>query len=331
MVRRQRIGIIGTGMAGMTLAKALSRTADVSIFEKSKGVGGRMATRRLEDAAFDHGAQYFTVRDDRFRHELEASRQAGIVQAWDGDIVRLGDGGALTASASSAPRYVGCPSMNALPKSMSAGLNILHDVQVTAITGEPGQWYLDMQDRREGPFDWVIAAAPAPQSAALLPSRFAHHEALGLVKMNACFTLMIKLKDGAGIPFAAARIDDPVIEWIARNETKQGRSESACLVVNSNPLWADLNIDKPLDIIRGHMLDALRNHIPIEMAEAEDAIIHRWRYANVQQPAGKAFLLDQTSQLAACGDWCIAGRVEAAFLSGAGLGDALQGILEVAE
>lgn len=290
-----------------------------------------MATRRLEDAAFDHGAQYFTVRDDRFRNELEAAQMAGIVQAWNGDIVHLAGDGALTASTASTPRYVGCPSMNALPKSMSAGTNILHEVQVTAITGEPGQWYLDMKDRREGPFDWVIAAAPAPQSAALLPSRFAHHEALGLVKMNACLTLMLRLKHGASIPFAAARIDDPVIEWIARNESKPGRSEAACLVVNSNPLWADLNIDEPLDIIRGQMLDALCSYIPIELGDAEGAVIHRWRYANVQQPAGKAFLLDQTSQLAACGDWCIAGRVEAAFLSGAGLGDALRSIIEVAE
>jgi predicted NAD/FAD-dependent oxidoreductase len=317
-------------MAGMTLARALCKIADVSIFEKSKGVGGRMATRRLEDAAFDHGAQYFTIRDDRFRHELEAAHKAGIVQAWNGNIVRLGEDGVLTTSASRTPRYVGCPSMNALPKSMSDGLNVLHDVQIATITGEPGQWYLEMRDQREGPFDWVIATAPAPQSAALLPSRFEHHVALSLVKMNACITLMVRLKHGASMPFAAARIDDPVIDWICRNDTKPGRSEAPRLVVNSNPLWAEVNIDRPLDIIRGHMLDALRNYIPIELAECEGGVIHRWRYANVQRPVGKTFLLDRASQLAACGDWCIGGRVEAAFLSGAGLGDALQGIIEVA-
>ncbi|NTF34630.1 NAD(P)/FAD-dependent oxidoreductase [Rhizobium skierniewicense] len=325
MVIRQRIGIIGAGVAGITLARSLSKIADVSIFEKSKGVGGRVATRRSEDAAFDHGAQYFTIRDDRFRNALEAACLAGSVQTWNGDLVYLGTHRDPTQSASKTPRYVGCPSMNALPKAMSEGLNVLLNVQISAITGEPGQWYLQIGDEREGPFDWLISTAPAPQSAALLPSRFEHHDALSLVKMNACFTLMVRPTHGLHIPFAAARVDDPVIDWICRNESKPDRPETPGLVVNSNPVWADTNIDRPLDVVQADMIDAIRRYIPIEY---EAAVIHRWRYANVQRPVGKAFLLDRASQLAACGDWCIGGRVEAAFLSGAGLGDALQGIIE---
>jgi renalase len=229
------------------------------------------------------------------------------------------------------PRYVGVPSMNALPKAMSIGLDIRVDEQVAEITGDPGRWFLHSADRREGPFDWVVATAPAPQSSAVLPSRFAHHDTLGVVEMNACFTLMIRLDYDGSIPFAAARIDDQVIDWISRNNTKPGRSETPCLVVNSNSMWADANIDKPLDTIRQKMIEAVRRYVPLAPFQADTAMIHRWRHANVQRPAGSSYLLDRASQLAACGDWCIGGRVEAAYLSGAGLADALREIIEASQ
>lgn len=328
MAIRRRFAVIGAGMAGLTVARVLSGVADVRIFEKSHGVGGRMATRWIDAVSFDHGAQYFTIRDNRFHDALETPRANGVVQPWNGDVASLTEDGLIERRDSNTIRYVGSPSMNALPKSLSIGLDIQNSSEVGAVTGEPGRWFVTLRERTEGPFDWVIATAPAPQSAVILPARFAHHDRLGLVEMNGCFTLMARLKMCARVPFAAAHVDDPVINWISRNDTKPGRPEARSLVVNSNAVWADINLDRPLEDIRKEMLEALRRYVDIDAYEADSAVIHRWRYANVQRPAGRSFLLDQRSQLAACGDWCIAGRVEAAFLSGAGLGDALRAIIE---
>ena len=326
-----RIGIIGAGMAGLTLARGLSDRADVSIFEKSHGVGGRMATRWIDGVSYDHGAQYLTIRDARFHDALEAARAEGLVEPWSGQVASLGEDGLIERTAKGTIRYVGNPSMNALPKFLSGGIDIHPHAQVGAISGEPGRWFVSVRDSTEGPFDWVVAAAPAPQSARLLPARFAHHDKLGSVEMNACFTLMTTLRHFARFPFAAAHVDDPVINWISLNNTKPGRPSTPCLVANSNAVWADVNIEKPLDSIKQQMLEALRLYVQIDPDEAQAATVHRWRYANVQQAAGEPYLIDRDSQLAACGDWCIAGRVEAAFLSGAGLGDALAAIIEVAE
>jgi predicted NAD/FAD-dependent oxidoreductase len=63
---KKRIAIIGAGMSGLTLANRLSKIAEVVLFEKSRGVGGRMSTRQADPFTFDHGAQFFTVRDKRF-------------------------------------------------------------------------------------------------------------------------------------------------------------------------------------------------------------------------------------------------------------------------
>lgn len=323
MAKRFRVGVIGAGIAGLTLARSLQKVADVTVFEKSKGVGGRMATRRIADLSFDHGAQYFTVSDQDFRVEIDDSCGAGLVQPWKGDVVSLIAGGPVRHVVPSITRYVAVPSMTALPKAMSKGLDIRLDCRIVEIDGEPGRWLLHAGEFVEGPFDWIVATAPAPQTASLLPASFSHHDTLREVGMHACFTLMIKRDPDVSAPFAAAHTSDPVIGWIAHNETKPGRPAPACLVVNSNGVWADTKIDTPLDAVRKCMIEALQRNIAIEATEAESAVLHRWRYADVHNPARQSFLLDRDAQLAACGDWCIAGRVEAAYMSGMGLAKAL--------
>lgn len=322
MSDRKRVAIIGAGMAGVTLARALAGDASVRIFEKSKGIGGRMATRRIDDVAFDHGAQYFTVRDPRFRDVVDAAAADGIVERWDEDVVSL-PAAPENDRRSMEPRYVGTPSMNALPKWLAEACDIVFDAEIASISGSPGRWDLRWLTGEDGPFDWVVTTAPAPQSAALLPPGFAHAEALGATGMNACFTLMVTLRAGASIPFAAARTDDSVIGWISRNDTKPGRASASCLVVNAHAEWSDRHVDAPLESLRARMIDALRRYIPLDVDEADSAVIKRWRYANVSRPAGQPFLLDRRHHLACCGDWCIAGRVEAAFQSASLLADAL--------
>ena len=323
MAERLRVGIIGSGIAGLTVASSLQTIADVTVFEKSRGVGGRMATRRIGDVSFDHGAQYFTVRDEDFRLEMDGAFRAGLVTPWTGDVVSLMAGGPERRVVPSTTRYVAVPSMTALPKAMAEGLDIRLEFRVAEIVGEPGRWHIRSDDAVEGPFDWVVATAPAPQTAALLPASFSHHDTLREVGMHACFTLMIKRDSSVAAPFAAAYVSDPVIGWIAYNQTKPGRAAPATLVVNSNGVWADANIDMPLDAVRRLMIESLQSIIAVEAMEVESAVIHRWRYADVHNPARQSFLLDQDAQLAACGDWCIAGRVEAAYLSGRSLAMAM--------
>lgn len=101
-------------------------------------------------------------------------------------------------------------------------------------------------------------------------------------------------------------------------------------LVNATAQWSDAHLEEPLDDVRHSMLEAIRRYVPISPVEADSAMIHRWRYANVERPTGQPFLLDDESRLAACGDWCIAGRVEAAFLSATALGDALKQIVKAA-
>ena len=62
------IAIIGAGISGCSCAHQLTQAGhQVTVVEKGRGVGGRMATRRMDGARIDHGAQFFTARDIRLQ------------------------------------------------------------------------------------------------------------------------------------------------------------------------------------------------------------------------------------------------------------------------
>ena len=127
------IAVIGAGMAGLAAATALTRGGeDVRLFDKGRGPGGRMATRRVKlgeaEIAFDHGAQYFTARSPEFRDVVDSWMRAGTAAEW-------GEG-----------RYVGTPAMNSVIRAMAAPLEVTWGAQVGAIEGAPGAWRLRMED-----------------------------------------------------------------------------------------------------------------------------------------------------------------------------------------
>ena len=110
-----KVAVIGAGISGLMCARTLvDHGFPVTLFEKSRGVGGRMATRRTHDGLrFDHGAQYFTVRDGRFRRYVESWIEDGIVEPWRGRIVVL-DSGTIKEEKMGADRFVAVPGMNAM-------------------------------------------------------------------------------------------------------------------------------------------------------------------------------------------------------------------------
>ena len=86
------IAVIGAGLSGLVFARTLNADTKVVIFEKSRGFGGRMATRRAELLEFDHGAQFFTAKGDPFQNFLKPFMDVGIVKVWNANVVHLNNG-----------------------------------------------------------------------------------------------------------------------------------------------------------------------------------------------------------------------------------------------
>lgn len=339
---RKHFAIIGAGMAGVTCARTLAQAGhQVTLFEKSSGIGGRMATRDSVHGTFDHGAQYFTVRDPRFMQALETV--PGLCKRWSATTIRVLDELGRIAEAdrpSQETHWVPAPGMKALPSRWALPLMEQHQVEletrVTRIERDAlnaRHWQL----RTDSPtgtqqvfsgFDAVLLAMPSAQSQALLSTsalapRLA--EQLDKVQVAPCWTLMVAFPQAMqpgmsslGPQWNAARSTHHRIAWLARESSKPGRGKVERWTVQASAAWSQehLNDDEPR--VQAKMLKAFGEVTGIR-AQPSHVDLQRWSYAKTIQPLGKTHLWDAKTSVGLCGDWCLGHRVEDAFLSGLAL------------
>lgn len=305
-----RIGIVGAGMAGLSCADALSRRDhEVILFDKARGAGGRMSTRRLEcDAgtmSFDHGAQYFTVRDREFS-KLAADWSLRTVAApWP---------------EAGADAWVGLPGMNAVIRDMASRHRVEYGFLVKGLFREHSGWWISGEHGTRGPFDAIVIATPSEQAAPMLSLHdFAMARTALEARSQPCWSAMFAF--ASRLPFASNILKDTgPIAWAARNNAKPDRGAAECWVVQANPTWSHEHLEEDSARIESALLIALQKSIGATLPEIVCSAAHRWRYA-LSSGSGKRALFNPDIGLGVCGDWLIGPRVECAWLSGKELGD----------
>jgi len=318
-IQNKKISIIGAGISGLTVAKELSKLNEVTIFDKARGVGGRMATKRIDDYHFDHGAQFFTAKSQEFKDFCNKAKNDKIIEEWNIDFVEI-IGNKISKKYqfnNDKPHFVAKPQMNNLCKYIAQDLNILLGKQVKSINFDDKKWSLKTtEDEIFNNFDYLILAIPSHQVINLLPKNFKYLDIISSIRMSGCFTLMLGFKEKLSIEFGAALVKESNISWISVNSSKPERPKGFSLIVNSSNKWADENIEEELEIIKEKMITSLRQIIDFDISNLSCQNIHRWRYANATLRTGDKSLFDPNLNLGVCGDWLISGRVENAFLSG---------------
>ena len=315
-----KIAVIGAGMAGLAAARALSPQHEVVVFEKSRGVGGRIATRQHDAFFFDHGAQFFAAKTPGFRDFLTPYLHTGVVSIWKGHFQERDRQGVLSEREwqDEPAHYVGMPSMNAFPKALAEGLEIRWHTRIQRLERTSAGWSLSAEDGGQFVgFDWVIAAIPVAQARALLPEELAFTSRLSDYQMQACYSLMLGFDMPIAGAFHAALIHHADISWISVNSSKPGRNAQTTLLVHSTNRWAEAHVDLPRAQVIEHLLQETEVHVGPVVHQAVHVDVQRWLYANAEKRVdADPCLLDRDRQVIACGDWCIHGRIEAAFLSG---------------
>lgn len=316
-MNRSSIAIIGAGMAGLACARRLQDEGfQPVVFDKGRGVGGRLATRRTDTGlSFDHGAQYVTAKSDGFRSFLDALEHEGFACKWDTD-----DGS----------RIVGQPGMTGIAKGMAKGLDIRLGTRVTAIEETDYGWHLETGTEISHARHLVITAPPV-QTTDLLGPEHALAQEIASVAIAPCWTLMAAFPADQPRPFKSRRDANDSLEWIAQNSTKPGRANHACWVAQASPQWSTAHLEKHPDEIGPQMLALLCERLGTDPAAAIHVAAHRWRYARVTSPLGRPFLRNTKGTLYLGGDWCLDARVEAAWASGTAIADDIIGAYQFAD
>lgn len=335
--KSKHVAVIGAGMAGVACARTLVQAGHtVTVFEKSHSAGGRMSTRSSPFGGFDHGAQYFTVRDARFALALETAK--GVVKAWSANAVRVLDEHGRVAAAGlpvNEPHFVAAPGMNALVQHWAKPIQKHIQLATTVAKIErdnqnPQQWQLQTRDENgvsklASGFDAVLLAIPSEQAHSLLQNSkqsTALIKAVRKVSVAPCWTLMVAFANAVqptmahiGPQWNAARSSHHRITWLARESSKPGRGSVERWTIQASPAWSAEHLEDAPQRVQDKLLKAFSEVTGIR-ATPTHAEVHRWRYAQTTLALGKSHLWDATTGIGVCGDWCIGHRVEDAFVSG---------------
>ena len=305
-----RIGIVGAGMAGLACAEGLAGHGhEVVLLDKGRGPGGRMSTRRMPTSAgeahFDHGAQYFTVRDPSFRRRVNAWIVDGVAAQWP---------------SAGSEAYVGVPGMNAPVRQMANGQTVHWTTLVKRIDRIDPGWRLVVEEGKSVDVDMAIVAVPADQASALLASIAPDFASRAIASASeSCWTLMLAFSETVAVARNCWR-GDHVIAWAARNNSKLGRIGPESWVVQAGPDWSRRHLEADPDWVATTLKEAFTNLLDTELPTCVGTASHRWRYAR-SGAEGSGALYDRDRCLGICGDWLIGPRVEAAWMSGTMLAD----------
>ena len=318
-----RAAIVGAGMSGLSAARILTRSGlEVRVFEKSRGRGGRMATRRSTGFEFDHGAQYFTARDEAFVRAVSTWVDEEVAAPWVGRVVELANG-TIKLKGEQPCRYVGIPRMNSVCGHLARDFDISFETRVTGLLRRKGRWYLRLnQEDHPKPFDVLILTTPPAQAADLLQEQQPFGELLE-TKMNPCWAVMVAFEHPLELAFDGAFVNNSSLSWISRNSSKPGRGDAECWVLHGSPAWSRDHVEAEREWVAEQLLRRFFRDTGCEDAPVAWIGAHRWRYAQTAQPLDSGYLWDAGTCLGVCGDWCNGSRVEGAFLSGRALGKAI--------
>ena len=303
--------VIGAGMAGLIAAAELQRAGHrVLVLDKGRGVGGRLASRRIDGATFDHGAQFITARDPRFAALLEQCRQTGAAEEWC-----LGFAGGADGHA----RWRGKPAMSAVAKHLALGLDLHLEMPVVALRRADDCWRAETTTGRTFTTGAVVLTPPVPQALAMLDAGGIvlapeMRTRLAAIEYARCLAVMAVLDGPSRIPppGGLAPADGP-IAWIADNALK-GISAEPAVTIHATHAFSLKHWERDRQESGRALLDAAA---PWLGAGIRTFQVHGWRYSKpMQVDEEPCVVVSQSPPLVLAGDAFAGPRVEGAALSG---------------
>lgn len=333
------IAVIGAGIAGLVSAQQLAQAGySVVIVEKSRGLGGRVATRRLHGTCADHGVCYLKPKGEVLGRFVQLLSDRHLLEVWTDTVYEFEPNQQQPKSTNPAPRYVAPAGMTAIAKFLATGLEVWLNQRVQALTlnSSDNFWHLALESTNTDSTansevltaKAVVVAIPAPQALILLEPLtdtgldrdFLDH--LRSVKFAPCLSVIAgysahlhQAPEWKAVTF----INHPYLGWIGLDSSKRiATSDSLIFVVQSSASFAQQHLESSdLQLAGQKMLDHVSECLLPWLNTPDWIQVHRWRYAFAISPWQQTYLSANTAlPLVCCGDWCGGNQVEGAMLSG---------------
>jgi predicted NAD/FAD-dependent oxidoreductase len=326
------VAVIGGGVAGLAAARTLSdHGLSVTVFDKGRSPGGRACSRISRNGpTFDHGAQYFTARQEYFRLMVRSWEAEGVVAEWHPRRGIYDEGGLRADPDTTGDCYVGVPTMGRLGEHLAGDLAVRQSTRVARVERrDDGRW-LPSTDTGDalGTFDVLVCTVPAPQVRSLFGDGTPLPEGIARVQMRPCWALMLDLEPPAPAPYDGVAVRQGALDWIGRDSAKPGREPGDRWVLHADPEWSEARIDQSEEQIRGELLTAFTRVTGVT-PDVRRSWLQRWLFARPVDALGEGCLWDDRRRVAFAGDWCLGARIEAAFLSGQAAAGRILGLPDV--
>lgn len=325
--------VIGAGMAGLTAARRLQLAGyRVRLLEKSRGLGGRLATRRLGGMPLDHGARFLQPQGEKLQGLVDHLEQHGMLGRWQPQVFQMNGQGRLQPAPPAAPCYVAPAGLSAVGKWLGADLTIGRQQRAIAIAPTPqATWRIttvrgDTGETVEREAAALVLAVPAPQAIPLLqPQTPTLASALQAVRYVPCITVMAQYDRGDGrlpvqtatAPWMVQGHADTDFFWLGLDGSKRNPA-AVNVVIHSSAAFAHTHLEADhLQPVGETLLRQAGEHLAPWLSQPLRWQVHRWRYAQVQTPATTTPRFTTAPlPLAVCGDWCGDRQVDSALESG---------------
>ncbi len=297
-----KTAIIGAGMAGITAARTLTAAGQpVQIFEKSRGSGGRLASKSSEMGRVNLGTQAFNTDNALFLEELQSWQQAGWVKRCTAENTH----------------WLGAPYMSALTRNLLGEIPALFACEIRELSHSNKGWLLhDQYGQEHGPFQQLIMAIPAPQAEVLLSNCVPElAEQAASVVMQPAWMVALGFKKPITLPSDLAHLNNSTIAEVIHTPQSADHPMQT-LMLRASVEWSTEHLEDQHGQVIDTLTQALTTLLGTPLPQADSAFAHRWRYALGALPEPYTLLADPQRGLYVAGDWCGHGDVQSAWKSG---------------
>ena len=306
--------VLGSGVAGSTIANILSKKYSVQVFDKARGPGGRSSNKRFKNnLSFDHGVQYISPKSKLFTKYIKKLHKNKILKFWEDNHLDL-----TFEKKPSSKKYIGTRANNDLAKYNLKNIDKSFDSPVAKIYFNKYFWEITLKNKSKHQFKSLIITCPFPQLKKLAKNYLDKTILKLKVQMQPNITVMIALKNQKNLPISSIKFNDDILAWAANeNSKKRFKSNINLWTLQATLKWSKKNINKYKND-KSIMNQLIKRFIKLTGFKRNKIIfkkIHGWKYSYNYQKTPYLSLWNKKYNLGVCGDWLNGPKVENAWLS----------------